>query len=717
MIIHGSNLKQHDERLFAVLDKLKQSGLTLNKEKCQFRLNKLVFIGHVLSDKGVSITEERSKALMEARRPESVSEVRSFMGLVNFCGHFINDLASIAEPLTRLTRKDIPFKWGNDQEKAFNKLKDALSSPKTLAYFDGNAQTKVIADAGPVGLGGILVQEQNGEQRVICYASHSLTDVERRYSQTEKEALASVWACERFHLYLYGREFELITDHKPLEYIYTPRSKPSARIERWMLRLQAYQYRVKYTPGKANISDCLSRLITDNSKNSEISDFNERYINFVTKTAVPVAMTAAEIEAESEKDQEITNLRVCIRSSDWGRCKYPKYVFAKDELCEFNNTVLRGTRIVVPYKLRQRVIQLAHEGHQGIVKTKQRLHTKVWWLSMEKDVEKFCRLCRECQRVGLPDPPEEMRWTELPKGPWQDLAADLVGPLPNGEYVLVIVDYFSRYFEVNFIRRVTSTVIVRCLEKMFTTHGLPYSIKTDNGRQFVSEELETFLEEHGIEHRTSTPYWPQANGEVEQQNRTLLKTLKIAHAQKLNIHHELNKFLIAYRSTPHCITGETPANSYLAGKSGQNYRTYKQLYSSNIEDVRDRDYQLKLKGKVYADAKRQAKQSNINKGDFVILKQDRENKLSETFSINQYKVIEKKGNEWTVQGEDGEVYRRNTSFVKPVIPADESDSHNMEIETDIPTPPSPQKSGPVELSQRPVRQRKLPEKFKDFVMT
>ena len=126
----------------------------------------------------------------------------------------------------------------------------------------------------------------------------------------------------------------------------------------------------------------------------------------------------------------------------------------------------------------------------------------------------------------LPDPPEEMRRTELPKGPWQDLAADLMGPLPSGEYVLVIVDYFSRYFEVNFIRRVTSTVIVRCLEKMFTTHGLPYSIKTDNGRQFVSKELETFLEEHGIEHRTSTPHWPQANGEVERQNRTLLNSVR-----------------------------------------------------------------------------------------------------------------------------------------------------------------------------------------------
>ena len=112
-----------------------------------------------------------------------------------------------------------------------------------------------------------------------------------------------------------------------------------------------------------------------------------------------------------------------------------------------------------------------------------------------------------------------MKRTELPTQPWQDLAADLLGPLPTGEYLLVVVDYFSRFFEVAITKSVTSGKIINCLEEMFATHGLPLSIKTDNGRKFVSEEFEAYLKDNNIEHRTSTPLWPQANGEVERQNR------------------------------------------------------------------------------------------------------------------------------------------------------------------------------------------------------
>ena len=178
--------------------------------------------------------------------PQSASEVRSFLGLANYNARFIPDFATVVEPLRRLTKNGVHFEFGDEQRKAFNELKNRLSSAETLGYFDKDAKTQIIGDASPVGFGAVLIQEQQGRKRVISYASKSLSDVERRYSQTEKEALAVVWACERFHVY--GIKFELYTDHKPLETIYSSKSKPCARIERWILRLQPYKFKVKYLP-------------------------------------------------------------------------------------------------------------------------------------------------------------------------------------------------------------------------------------------------------------------------------------------------------------------------------------------------------------------------------------------------------------------------------------------------------------------------------------
>ena len=185
-------------------------------------------MGHLLTDRGVGPTPTQVEAVVNSREPTCASEVRSFLGLVNFLAKFIPNLASVAEPLRKLCRKDTKFEWKREQSKAFAELKSRSANAETLAYFDRNALTEVIADAGLVGLGAVLVQWQNAVRRAVYYASRSLTDVERRYSQTEKEALALVWACEKFHVYLGGLEFSLITDHKPLEAIYGKRSKPSA---------------------------------------------------------------------------------------------------------------------------------------------------------------------------------------------------------------------------------------------------------------------------------------------------------------------------------------------------------------------------------------------------------------------------------------------------------------------------------------------------------
>ena len=215
----------------------------------------------------------------------------------------------------------------------------------TLAYFDKNAPTKIITDASPVGLGAVLAQEEDGAWTPVCYASRSLTGCEQRYSQTEKEALGAVWACERFHVYVYGVKFVVETDHKPLEVIYGPRSRPCAWIERWVLRLQPYDFSVIHRPGRENIADALSRLLHRKVEPDNHQRCTEEYVRFVVVSATPTALTTREIEEASADDEELKEVRKAIVTGRFEKCR--QYTTVAGELCVIGQLVLRGTRIII----------------------------------------------------------------------------------------------------------------------------------------------------------------------------------------------------------------------------------------------------------------------------------------------------------------------------------------------------------------------------------
>ena len=193
------------------------------------------------------------------------------------------------------------------------------------------------------------------------------------------------------------------------------------------------------------------------------------------------------------------------------------------ELCVIGQLVLRGTHIIIPSKLKPRALALAHEGHLGVVGTKQNLRAKVWWPGMDKAAQRHCRAHHGCQLVARPDPPEPIRSTSLPYGPWQDLAVDLMGPLPSGHSLLIIVDYYSRFYEVEVMQSTTTEKIIDRLADTFCRHGLPNTVKSGNGSQFKSNEFREYCEQHSIIHQKVTAKWAQANGEVERQNWSLLK--------------------------------------------------------------------------------------------------------------------------------------------------------------------------------------------------
>lgn len=222
--VEGESLEQHNTRLKIVYDRLKSRGVVLNHDKCVIGVPEVQFLGHIVSANGIRPSPSKIESLLSFRRPVNSAEVRSFLGLANYMNKFINNLATIDEPLRKLTEQSVKFEWRMEHQKSFDAIKEALSNTQSLGYFNTCHHTSVIVDASPTALGAILVQTNgNGEHRIICYASKSLTPTEKRYCQTEKEALAAVWGVERFQMYLLGKRFDLVTDCKALQFLFVPR--------------------------------------------------------------------------------------------------------------------------------------------------------------------------------------------------------------------------------------------------------------------------------------------------------------------------------------------------------------------------------------------------------------------------------------------------------------------------------------------------------------
>ena len=386
IIIHGKSKAEHDERLLSTLARLEAAGMTLNREKCVFDARRIDFLGHRISNKGVDPGLSKVTAITESTVPKTVMELKSFLGLVGYCSKFIPFFSDKTEPLRRLTlgaSSNTYITMKNDELQAFNQLKKDLSDSTTLAYFDVSKETVLYTDASPVGLGAILIQYHDGEPCVVCYVSRALTDVETRYMQAEKEALAIVWACERLHHYLFGVRFTLLTDHQALEVIYGSKTKrTSLRIERWVLRLQSYDFEVKYVKGVDNIADPLSRLIRvakSSAESQQTSEDTELYVRQIVLSNV-TAVTAKDVEQISFVDQELSRVRDALETNRFDLLppEVPKvYRSIRDELCVIGKVLLRGNRIVMPQLLRERVIELGHEGHLGIVGTKNNLRSRV----------------------------------------------------------------------------------------------------------------------------------------------------------------------------------------------------------------------------------------------------------------------------------------------------------------------------------------------------
>ncbi|XP_055920739.1 uncharacterized protein K02A2.6-like [Eupeodes corollae] len=451
--------------------------------------------------------------LHNAPAPRNISEVRSWLGLVNYYGRFLQNLSSKLNPLHNLLQKDQDFRWSQECEKVFRSIKSEITSDVVLCAYNPKLPLSLATDASPYGLGAVLSHTfPDGQERPIAYASRSLSNSEKNYSQIDKEATSIFWALKRFFRYCYGRKFTLITDHKPLVAIFSPsKSLPSmvaTRMLHYAQFLQGFTYEIVYrATGDHGNADALSRLPLQLEEPKD--DDNVTYYQMKQIDVVPV--TQKRVAEETSRDpalKEVYNNLVLGKKLDTAGFEGKDYQFSLT-----NGTILRNNRVVIPQILRELILAELHTAHVGIVKMKALARSYVWWPHIDTDIEDLAQKCMACRSVQKSSKRIQHPW-EYPSTPWQRVHVDFAGPFFE-KYFLIVVDAHSKWPEIFQMNSMKAARTIEVLRDLFARYGLPVTLVSDNGPTFTSGEFRRFLKENGINHKFTTPYHPATNGQAE----------------------------------------------------------------------------------------------------------------------------------------------------------------------------------------------------------
>lgn len=512
---------EKNERAF--LDKCRLWNLKLNRAKVKRHQPTVKFMGHLLTSQGLLPDPEKIQAILQMPEPEDVTALKRFLGMVTYLAKFMPHLSEMTEPLRRLEDKNVEFQWLEQHSIAMNTIKKFLTEAPVLRYYDVNKPVTVQCDASQSGLGAVVLQDG----QPVCYASRALTDTESRYAQIEKELLAITWACDKFDQYLYGRDKVTIeTDHEPLKPVFKKAIyKSPKRLQRMRLALQKYNLEVEYKKGSLMyIADALSRayLMTTDGAQSECCEIRAlEMVNHEEHIRVEPPKRDVFRQRVAE-DADIQELIQVIQKGWPDKKKCPPavqpYYDERGELIESQGLVFRGEQLVVPLSLRKDMLNQLHSSHIGTGGCVRRAREILYWPRMSAEIRDFVSRCTICQTHRPEQAREELQPHELPSRPWQKLAADLF--VLGQQTFLIVVDYWSSFFEVVEIHRKTAQTVITQLKVQFARHGIPEVLITDNGPEFDNQEFKSFSSQWHFEHRTSSPRYPQSNGKVENAVKT-----------------------------------------------------------------------------------------------------------------------------------------------------------------------------------------------------
>ena len=563
ILISGKDDYEHMMNLKEVIRRLQQRGFHCNWEKSKFFQESVVYLGHRISKSGIQPVKSKVEDLKAAPAPNNLAELISFLGAVNYYRRYLPNLAAVIEPLDKL--RSTTWKWTETEDKAFKKLKDMLCSDAVLTLYDPSKKLKLDTDASAKGLGAVLSHVDENGERPIEYISRTLSKAEKNYSQIDREALAIIWAVTRFHVYLWGNHFQLVTDHKPLTFIFDPKKKlpemSSARITRYGLTLMSYNYEIKYRPTKEHSNcDLLSRLPAPTKHIEEPSVYDS-----VFKITMEEALLDTELVVRETRKDPILS-RVYGYTMEGWPAKLEDNVSEEMRECHRRKTELSteqgcliwGNRVVIPRKLRQSVLDMLHLTHSGICGMKTLARSYVWWPNLNQDIENLVKTCVNCNRFGKSAPVlVDHPWCR-PTGPWQRIHMDFAGPFQNNMWLL-IQDAYSKWPEIIRMNSTKAGNLISVLRQVFSRTGLPCVVISDNGPQFVADELKVFFKENGIKHIPTPTYHAKSNGLAERLVQSFKNAMKKMWTDSKDLNKNLSNFLLTYRNTPHSTTSQTPA--------------------------------------------------------------------------------------------------------------------------------------------------------------
>jgi hypothetical protein len=572
IIVFSKTFEEHVKHIQMVLDRLMAAGLTIHPKKVQLCRQRLKFLGFIVEPGKCFPDPDKVVKIRNFPVPKCVKDIQAFLGLIGFYRKFIPEVSKKAKPLTTLTQKNVVFIFGETELNALNFLKNSLSEMSELYLPDLNSPFIITTDASIKGLGAILSQEQQSIRHPIWFASRCLKPAETRYSATDLELLAVIWAIEKFRGFIEYTHFILETDHSALTWLQRMK-EPSGRLARWSLTLQLYDFEVRHKPGESVVMrgpDALSRYPD---------------ISFIAQEDATIHDLRKKVIAEQEIDNYLGQIRNHILTGAANNSPTDRIrVHAERGFITSDGMLMRYIgdkgrpwedeaerwKIWVPLSMQQEILTVFHSdllaGHLGVRKTYFRLELRFYWFGMRRDVGRFIRACPKCQACKHKPTPTVPATSLMPQSPWDIIAIDLMGPYPRSarqnETLLVVVDMFTKYVELFPLRSATAEKIIDCLRQICFRWGFPRTILSDNGSQFGSNIYLGWCKANYITPFHIAVYHAQANM-TERYNETIKQMIVTVIERSRDWEKYLGELAFALRTAVNNSTEFSPAYANL----------------------------------------------------------------------------------------------------------------------------------------------------------